>query len=445
MFAHLTRAITGALSRFNSSTVLGEADLAEGLREIRRALLEADVSLELVGPFLERVRTAALGSTRVPGVQAGQQVVAEVHQALVDLLGPVDTRIPAAQGAEPTVVLVMGLQGSGKTTSCAKLASWLARKKQRRPLLVAADLQRPAAEAQLRVLAAQAGLPVIGEGDLPPRGLLARWSGAPRVVEVCRAGVARARAEGRDLVVIDTAGRLHVDEALMTELQQVVVATRPSHRLLVCDALSGQDALRAARAFGDRIGVDGVVLTKLDGDARGGAALSVKAATGAPLQFLGTGERLDDIEPHDPRAMADRILDRGDVVRLVELARENADQAQAGRSLDRLRAGKLGFDDLLAQLRTVQRIGLGRLLALLPGGSALAEHAQGPELARVAAIIGSMTPRERRDPSLLGGTGGGRRRRRIAAGSGRPVQEVNRLVREFKQLQRVSAGLLSKR
>ncbi|MGE0707253.1 MAG: signal recognition particle protein [Planctomycetota bacterium] len=436
----LTESLQRALGRFAPARELTDAHLDEGLREVRRALLEADVPLEVLRPFLERVRAKARGARTIPGVQPAQQVVAAVHEELVALLGPVDTRLPQGTPARPGVLLVLGLQGTGKTTSCAKLAAWLAARG-RRPLLVAADLQRPAAALQLAVLAEQAGVPVFRAEDVERRGLRRLLGGELHPAAVCEQGIARAQATGRDLVILDTAGRLHVDDALLAELREVARVARPDRRLLVVDAMSGQDALRSAAAFRAAVDFDGVLLSKADGDARGGAALAVKALTGRPIQFLGVGERLADLEELRPEGLASRILGMGDVVRLVELAREQVDPRQAEDAAERLRRGQLDFEDFLAQLRAVQRIGLRRVLGLLPGMGALGQQLDGSELARVEAIICSMTREERRAPQLLSGPRAGKRRRRIAHGSGRRVQEVNRLLKDWKQMQRALRGL----
>lgn len=436
MFDRLSSSIQRALAGLGSRRTLTDAHLQPALRELRRALLEADVPLEVARPFLERVGERARGAERVSGVQAQQQIVAAVHEELVALLGPVDTRLPRRAGA-PAVLLVLGLQGSGKTTSVAKLAHHAAQRGKRKPLLVAADLARPAAEAQLRVLAEAAEVPVFGASDARQSRLRGLLRGPLSPAEVCQQGVARAAELGCDLVLLDTAGRLHVDDQLMEELREVARLTQPDQCLLVCDALSGQDAVRSARAFSRAVELSGVILTKTDGDARGGAALSVKAIVGRPIKFLGTGEKLADLEPLRPEGLASRILGQGDVVELVRLAREhNAQPAES--AAERLQRGELDFEDFLAQLRALRRMGLRRVLGLLPGlpgAAALPAQVTGEELGPIEAMICSMTAQERRHPELLSQRGGGRRRRRIAEGAGRRVREVNDLIKQFKQTQ----------
>ena len=441
MFDRLSSSIQRALADLGSRRTLSDAQLQPVLRELRRALLEADVPLEVARPFLARVGERVRGALRIAGVEPRHQVVAAVHDELVALLGPVDTRLPRREGA-PAVVLVLGLQGSGKTTSVAKLARYAAQRAGRKPLLVAADLARPAAEAQLRVLAESINVPVFGASDAPPgrlRGLLGRGLSP---AEVCRRGIARAAELGSDLVLLDSAGRLHADEALMAELREVARLARPDEALLVCDALSGQDALRSARAFAQAVPLSGVILTKAEGDARGGAALAVKSITGQPIKFLGTGERLSDLEPLRPEGLASQILGQGDVVELVRLAKEHAPEP-AESALERLRRGELDFEDFLAQLRALRRMGLRRVLGLLPGlpGGAALPAVDEEDLAPIEALICSMTRAERRRPELLSARGGGRRRRRIAEGAGRSVGEVNELIKRFKQTQGLLRGL----
>jgi len=436
MFDRLSHSLQRAFQRLSPGGKLSEAHLREGLREIRLALLEADVPLEVVRPLLERVHAKALGALELPGVQPTQQVIAAMHDELVALLGPVDTRILAAID-RPTVILLLGLQGTGKTTTAAKLARYLKRTKRRSPLLVAADLQRPAAAEQLTVLAASIDVPVFRSQDARQGtlgGLLRRHLSP---AEVCRQGIAEAAARGHDVVILDTAGRLHVDAALMNELRQVREVARPDRCLLVCDAMTGQDALRSARAFHQAVPLDGVILSKTDGDTRGGAALAVKALTGKPIVFLGTGEKLDDLEELRPEGLASRILGKGDAVRLVHLAKQHVDEDRAARAATRLQRGKLDLEDFLEQLRALQRMGFKRVLGLLPGMGALREQVDGEALKRIEAMLCSMTREERRRPHLLSGRTGGGRRRRIARGSGHRVQEVNRFVRDFKKMQRL--------
>ena len=441
MFDRLSEPFQRALQRASHST-LTDDDLEVAFRELRRDLLEADVPLEVVRPFLDRVGERARGVRRLAGIAPTEQLTAAVHDELVRLLGPVDTRLPTASPDRPAVILLLGLQGSGKTTTAAKLARY-ALKRGRHPLLVAADLQRPAAAEQLTVLAESIEVPVFAASDVQRSRLGTLLGRTLTPAEVCRQGIAQAAATQRDLVILDTAGRLHADEALLDELRDVAQVTRPDQAWLVCDAMSGQDALRSARAFSQAVDFGGVILTKTDGDARGGAALAVKAITGQPIKFLGSGEKLDGLEAVRPEGLASRILGRGDVSRLVELAREHVDVAQAERSKARLLRGELDFNDYLDQLQATQAIGLKRLLGLMPGMGALRHQVSDDALAPLQSMIRSMTPTERKDPALLSGRTGGRRRRRIARGAGRRVQDVNRMLKEFKQARRLVASLLS--
>ena len=421
MFTALTERLSAVLQRLVGRGVLSEQDVAEALREIRRYLLEADVSLDVARDFVERVRERAVGAIQLKTVSPGQQVVKLVHDELTGLLGGTRRQLEFAS-VGPTVLLLVGLQGSGKTTTAAKLARRL-KLEQKAPCLVAADLQRPAAVEQLQQLGSQVGVPVFsGSGDVPG---------------VVRSALREAEKARCRSVIVDTAGRLQIDAALMDELAALKRAVQPREVLLVADAMTGQDAVRSARGFHDGVGLTGVILTKLDGDARGGAALSIHAVTGVPIVYVGTGEGPDALEPLDPARMAGRILGQGDVVTLVEKAASTIDRAAAER-LEKKARSKQGMDlqDFLVALKQMQQMGpMKQLLGLLPGVSVKALKglpADDKRLRHVEAIILSMTPAERSDPKILSGS----RRLRIAKGSGRPVQEVNRLLEQFQQMRK---------
>jgi signal recognition particle subunit SRP54 len=421
MFTALTERLSGVLKRLVGRGVLSEQDVADALREIRRYLLEADVSLDVARDFVERVRERAVGVVQVKTVSPGQQVVKLVHDELTGLLGGAKRPLEFAS-VGPTVLLLVGLQGSGKTTTAAKLARRL-KLEQKAPCLVAADLQRPAAVEQLQQLGAQVGVPV--------------FSGTGDVVEVVRGALREAEKARCRSVIVDTAGRLQIDAPLMDELVALKRAVAPREVLLVADAMTGQDAVRSATGFHDGVGLTGVILTKLDGDARGGAALSIHGVTGVPIVYVGTGERPDALEPLDPARMAGRILGQGDVVALVEKAAATIDRA-AAEKLEKKARSKQGMDlqDFLVALKQAQQMGpLQQLVGLLPGVSAKALQgvpADDKRLRHIEAIILSMTQEERSDPKILSGS----RRLRVAKGSGRPVQEVNRLLEQFQQMRK---------
>lgn len=444
MFDQLTDTLGGAISRLTSRGKLTAGNMDEGLREVRKALLEADVSIAVVRDFMERVKTKALGQLKVKGVDPGQQVVKVVHDELTSLMGPIDTRIrESEQPGEPTIIMMIGLQGSGKTTTCGKLSKYLVEKKKLKPLLVAADLQRPAAIDQLKVLGESLDVPVYSEKPTEKkRGLTGLFKRGSQPAQVCKNGVEHAKQTGRNVVILDTAGRLHIDEDLMKELQEIRKNCSPQNVFLVCDAMTGQDAVNSAKQFNDEMNIDGVILTKMDGDARGGAALSVKAVTGKTIKFVGTGEKLDKLEEFHPERMAGRILDMGDVVSLVEKAQEVVDQKQAEKSATRLMTGRFNFEDFLQQLSMLKKMGpLKSLMKMIPGMGQIMKHADvemsGDELKPIEAIIQSMTRHERKDPDLLSGRTGGSRRRRIAKGSGRDINEVNGLIKQFKAMKRM--------
>ncbi len=424
MFAALSEQITGVLHRLRGRGVLSESDVTEALREIRRHLLEADVSFEVTRAFVERVRERAAGALEIKSVTPGQQVTKLVHDELAALLGGQKRELEFA-AVGPTVMLLVGLQGSGKTTTAAKLARRL-KSEQKAPCLVAADVYRPAAQEQLEQLAAQVEVPVFGKRE------------TGNVIELVIAAVREAESARCRTVLVDTAGRLQIDAAMMDELRGLKAAVAPREVLLVADGMTGQDAVRIARGFHEGVGLTGAILTKLDGDARGGAALSIHGVTGVPIKYVGVGERSDALEPFDPVRMAGRILGQGDVVALVEKAAAAVDAGEA-QQLERKARSKRGMDlaDFLVALKQMQRLGpLQQLVGLLPGMNAKALKGVSMDdkrLKHVEAIVLSMTPAERADPKQLNGS----RRLRIARGAGRPVQEVNRLLEQFQQMRKL--------
>src|SRR5262245_23196909 len=402
---------------------LDEETISKAAREIRLALLEADVNFKVVKEFVDRVKARATGQDVLKSLTPGQQVVKIVHEELTSLMGSGSSKLAMA-GKPPTVILLAGLQGSGKTTAAAKLALLL-RKEGSSPALVAADLQRPAAVTQLEQLGRQVQIPVFTASD---------------PVKAAEEGIEQARAQGRDVVIVDTAGRLQIDEPLMEALAAVRKAAKPHNVLLVLDSMTGQEAVAVAEAFQERVAFDGVVLTKLDGDARGGAALSVKAVTGKPVKFASVGEKLDQLEYFHPDRMASRILGMGDVLTLIERAEEAASEEDQADMEARMRAGEFTFDDFLASYRMLRRMGpLQGVLKMIPG---MGKQLQGldideNELKRVEAIVLSMTPQERKMPHVIDGS----RRKRIAAGSGTTIQQVNKLLSARKQMQKMMKQL----
>lgn len=423
MFDSLAGRLDAVWKRLRGRGALGERDVDEALREVRLALLEADVNFRVVKDFLGRVRDRAVGAEVRQSLTPGQQVVKIVHEELTALMGGATPARLAPAPQPPTVVLLVGLQGSGKTTTAAKLASLLVRQG-RQPLLVAADLARPAAVEQLVILGRQVGVPVVAPeaGERPPA--------------VAARGVAEARRLGRDTVLVDSAGRMHVDEPLMAELREVRAQARPHQVLLVVDATTGQDAVNVATGFAQGMGLDGVVLTKLDGDARGGAALSVRAVAGVPILYAGVGEKTDALEPFHGDRMAARILGMGDVLSLVERAEQAFDRDQARKLEEKLRKSTFTLADFLEQMQAVRRMGpLDQLLGMIPGmGRALkGVQVDERELGRTEAIIQSMTAEERRRPDIVDAS----RKRRIARGSGTRVQDVNRLLRQFEEVRKL--------
>ena len=422
MFESLTQRLSGLFSKLGGGGRLTEDSVKDAVREVKRALLEADVSLEVARDFTKAVRSKAVGTESIKGVTHAQQFIKIVQDELTELMGG-ETAGVAFDPSGLTVIMMVGLQGSGKTTTCGKLALWLRRKHKKKPMMVAADVQRPAAIEQLKTLGRQIDVPVYAEdGGRPPK--------------ICQRSVKEAVKQGCDVVILDTAGRLHIDEELMDELVAVRDGAKPHLTYLVADAMTGQDAVKSSKAFHERLELTGVILTKLDGDARGGAALSIRHVTGRPVVMCGVGEKLDAIELFHPDRMAGRILGMGDVVTLVEEAQEKIDQAEAQRSVERMFVKSFNLDDLMAQLEQVKRMGpLKDVMKKLPGQ--LSEQLGDADLDDGAlmqqmAIIQSMTPWERHNPDEVHG----QRRQRIARGSGTSVKEVNELFKSFKLLRK---------
>jgi len=420
MFEALSERLQKVFRALRGHGHLTENEIREGLREIRLALLEADVHLDVVKVFVEAVRARAGGDEIVKSLTPGQQLVKVVRDEMAAILAQGDEARLREAGAPPTVILMSGLQGSGKTTTSAKLARLL-KSQGRSPLLVAADVRRPAAVDQLRILGEQVQVAVV--------------AGGADAAAVCRAALTEARQVGRDPVIVDTAGRLHVDDALMAELSGLKEMLRPAEILYVADAMTGQDAVRSASVFHERLGLTGLVLSKTDGDARGGAALSLRRVTGVPIKFVGTGEHLDDLEPFHPERMVSRILGMGDVLTLIEKAEAVASREEAGALARRMKRDELTLEDLASQLETMSRMGsLRDIVGLLPGAAALKDMPLDESgMVRTRAIIGSMTPRERLHPDLIDGS----RRLRIARGSGTSVSDVNQLLKQFKQMKKM--------
>lgn len=423
MFDALSERLQNVFTNLRGHGKLTAEDIDAAMREIRLALLEADVNFKVVREFVGQVKERALGAEVMASLTPAQQVVKIVNEELTTLMGAGDSQLAFAS-KPPTVILLAGLQGSGKTTTAAKMAQLLKREG-KRPVLVAADVYRPAAIDQLVTLAGRVQVPVHAPGaDVDP-------------VEIARGGVALAREKG-DVAIVDTAGRLHVDDGLMDELVRIRDAVKPHNVLLVVDAMTGQDAVNAAEAFRERVDIDGVVLTKLDGDARGGAALSVRAVTGKPIKFVSTGEKLGDFDVFHPDRMSSRILGMGDVLSLIERAEESLDEQKALEMEARLRRAEFTFDDFLENIKQVRKMGsLSSILGMLPGAGAMRQlknvQVDDHQLDRIEAMIFSMTPQERRHPDIIDGS----RRQRIARGSGVRVQDVNQLVKQYREMQKM--------
>ena len=427
MFESLADKLQDVFKRLRTKGALTEADVAEAMREVRLGLLEADVNFKVVKDFTARVRERAIGVEVLEGLHPAQQVIKIVDEELTGLLGGEQSPLTFASKV-PTVIMLCGLQGAGKTTHAGKLARLL-KKQGRNPLLVAGDIYRPAAIKQLQVVGEQVKTPVFTLDGAKPE-------------VIAREAVAEAVRKGYDVVILDTAGRLQIDEALMSELERVKAATSPQEILLVVDAMTGQEAVNVAQGFNEKLQVTGFILTKLDGDTRGGAALSIKGVTGLPIKFVGVGEKMDALEIFYPDRMASRILGMGDVLTLIERAEEAIDQKKAAELEKKFRANKFDFEDYLDQMRQMRKMGpLDQILKLIPGlgNSEALKGVQIDEshLAQIEGMILSMTPGERRDPNVINGS----RRRRIAAGSGRTVQDVNRLLTQFEQMKKMMRGL----
>ena len=420
-FESLTEKLSNAFKKLRSKGKLTESDVKEAMREVRLALLEADVNFKVAKDFTNRITEKAIGTEILESLTPGQQVVKLVNDELVELMGGAAARI-AVPNHPPCIIMLCGLQGSGKTTHAGKLA-YMMRKEGRHPLLVACDVYRPAAIEQLKVVGQKAGVEVFEMGQINP-------------VKITQEALKYAKDHGNDTVIIDTAGRLHIDEALMNELKEVKAAVKPHEIMLVVDAMTGQDAVNVAKSFNEALGIDGVILTKLDGDTRGGAALSVRAVTGKPIKYVGTGEKQEDLEPFYPSRMASRILGMGDVLSLIEKAEQNIDEKNALELQQKLKTSTFDFNDLLAQFQQMKKMGpLKNLVAMIPGMSQQLGDVEIDDkmIDRIEANIYSMTPREREKPDLLNAS----RKRRIAAGSGMKVEDVNRLVKQIEMMQKM--------
>ena len=422
-FEGLTEKLNATFKRLRGKGRLTENDVREAMREVRLALLEADVGYKVVKDFVATVTERAIGTDVLDSLTPAQQVIKIVNEELTNLMGGGTAKLTMANNG-PTVVMMVGLQGAGKTTTTAKLAGLMRKQYTKRPLLAACDVYRPAAIEQLKVVGGQLDLPVFEEGQGDP-------------VTIAQNAIRHARDYGSDMVFLDTAGRLHVDETLMDELKRMKAAVRPNEILLVVDAMTGQDAVNAASAFDEALGIDGVILTKLDGDARGGAALSIRAATGKPIKFVGTGEKLDMIEPFHPDRMASRILGMGDMLSFIEKAQASYDEKQAAKLEEKLRKNRFTLQDYYDQLQQLRGMGdLSQLAGMMPGN--LGKQLQGATIdekamAHTEAIILSMTPLERENPQILNAS----RKKRIAAGCGLKIEDVNRLLKQFDQMQRM--------
>ncbi len=421
-FDSLSEKLQNVFKSLRSKGMLTEADVKAALKEVKLALLEADVNFKVVKQFVKSVQERAVGQDVMNGLNPGQMVVKIVNEELVSLMGSETTEIALKPGSDITVIMMAGLQGAGKTTTTAKIAGKL-KQKGKKPLLAACDVYRPAAIQQLQINGEKQNVEVFSMGD------------SHKPVNIAKAAVEHARANGQNVVILDTAGRLHIDEEMMEELQEIKEQVDVSQTILVVDAMTGQDAVNVATMFEEKIGIDGVVLTKLDGDTRGGAALSIRAVTGKPILYVGMGEKLSDLEQFYPDRMANRILGMGDVLTLIEKAQENIDEEKARELEQKMKKAEFGFDDYLESMNQMKKMGgISSMLQMMPGigGSQIAEIENAVDekkMARIEGIIYSMTPKERANPSLLNPS----RKRRIAAGAGVDISEVNRLVKQFEQ------------
>ena len=413
-FEGLSEKLQNALRKMTGKGKLNEQTVKEGMREVRMALLEADVNYAVAKDFIKKVTEKCVGQEVLSSLTPGQQVIKIVNEEMTELMGGSNAKLTWSSSV-PTIYMLCGLQGAGKTTMAAKLAGYLT-KQGKKPMLAACDIYRPAAIKQLQVVGKQVNVPVFEKGTQDP-------------VKTAKEAIEYARYYGRDVLIIDTAGRLHIDTALMDELDRIKETVKPQEILLVVDAMTGQDAVNVAKAFNDKLNVDGVILTKLDGDTRGGAALSVRAVTGKPIKFSGIGEKLTDIEPFHPDRMASRILGMGDVLTLIDKASEVFDAQDVEKLARKSRTSDLSLDDFLEQMQSVKKMGIKSMLNMIPGLSGKDLDVDENALKKPEAIIRSMTPQERRNPGILNAS----RRKRIAAGSGTTVQDVNQLIRQFDQ------------
>lgn len=423
VFEGLAEKLQDTFKKLKNKGKLTEKDVTEAMREVRLALLEADVNFKVVKDFINKVKERAVGVEVLESLTPGQQVIKIVNEELTELMGTSQSKINFSS-KPPTIIMLVGLQGAGKTTTTGKLAGML-KKQGKRPLLIACDIYRPAAIKQLQVVGEKVGVPVFTMGD------------KQSPVDISKAGIDHGISHGNDVILIDTAGRLHIDEELMDELKDIKTDVKPHEILLVVDSMTGQDAVNVAEHFNEKLGIDGVILTKLDGDTRGGAALSVRAVTNKPIKFTGLGEKLDDLEPFYPDRMASRILGMGDMLSLIEKAQANFDAKKAKELENKIKTQQFTFDDFLDQLEQVQQMGsLSQILEMIPGmgGKQLkGMDVDEKELVYVKAIIQSMTKNERQDPSIINGS----RRKRIASGSGTSVQQVNKLLKQFEQTRKM--------
>jgi len=421
-FESLSDKLQGVFKQLKSKGKLTEKDVKTALREVRLALLEADVNFKVVKTFIKNIELRAVGQEVMESLSPGQQVIKIVNEELINLMGSTNSKLTFTS-TPPTVYMMVGLQGAGKTTTTAKLGGLL-KKQGKRPLLVACDVYRPAAIKQLQIVGEQLGLPVFSMGD------------GHQPVDIAKAAISHGISNNNDVILIDTAGRLHIDEAMMNELQDIKKAVKPQEILLIVDAMTGQDAVNVAEHFNNLLEIDGVILTKLDGDSRGGAALSVRSVTQKPIKFVGMGEKLTDLQPFHPDRMASRILGMGDILTLIEKAQDNIDEKKAAELEQKIRTAEFSFEDFLDQMQQVKKMGpLNQLIGMIPGiNQQMADiEIDEKEIARVEAIILSMTPDERRNPVLLNSS----RKRRIAEGCGLNIQEVNKLVKQFEQTRKM--------
>ncbi|MET3698012.1 signal recognition particle subunit FFH/SRP54 (srp54) [Bacillus oleivorans] len=430
-FEGLSERLQNTIQKIKGKGKVSESDVKDMMRDVRLALLEADVNFKVVKDFVKRVSERAVGQEVMKSLTPGQQVIKVVKEELTNLMGGEQSKI-AVNNRPPTVIMMVGLQGAGKTTTTGKLANLLRKKYNRKPLMAAADIYRPAAIKQLETLGKQLSMPVFSLGDqVSP-------------VEIARQAIEKAKEEHHDYVLIDTAGRLHIDETLMDELKQIKEVAKPDEILLVVDAMTGQDAVNVAQSFNEQLGITGVVLTKLDGDTRGGAALSIRAVTEKPIKFAGLGEKLDALEPFHPERMASRILGMGDVLSLIEKAQESVDAEKAKELQEKIKTQSITLDDFLEQLGQVRKMGpLDDLLNMIPGANKMKGmknlQVDEKQIGKVEAIIRSMTKKEKEDPSIINAS----RRKRIAAGSGTTVPEVNRLLKQFDEMKKMMKQMTS--